>query len=430
MTFAYSLYQTLGWLALPLAAPLVAVRALRDARYRVGWNQRLGSWGEVPRGAVWVHGASVGEMRAVAPLLALLRGAGERLVLSTTSPAGRDAATGLAGPDGAARLLPLDLAPLVRRALTACRPRALVVVETELWPALLTEAAAAGVPLLLVNGRISDRALPRYRRARPWVEPLLQHFAAIQAQSAADAERFRELGAPAARLIVGGNLKYDLPEPDPAAGPTTALRRARADGWRPLVAGSTHSGEERAVAEAARLLRAGGHRVGLVVAPRHLERVEEAARDLVLDGGPPVRWRALDEPREEGILAAFRAGRALLVDAYGVLGELYGAADAAFVGGTLVPVGGHNLLEPLNWKVPTVFGPHTQNAREIRDTVVALGLGFEVTDAAALAAAVDRLWSDPAAVTAVARGARQLFAANRGAAARALAELRRLGGVG
>lgn len=430
MNLPYLLYQALGWAVLPLAAPVVALRAARDPRYRVGWGQRLGAWGDVPPGGVWVHGASVGEMRAVAPLLTLLRGAGAHLVLSTTSPSGRDAAAALAGLGGAARLLPLDLAPLVRRVLRACRPRALVVVETELWPALLTEAAAAGVPLLLVNGRISDRALPRYRRVRPWVGPLLRRFAALHTQSEEDAARLVALGAAPDRVVVGGNLKYDLPEPDASAGPATALRRARADGWRPLVAGSTHPGEERAVAAAAAALRDGGHRVGLVVAPRHLERLEDAARELGSGGLGPVRWSALEEPREEGILAAFREGRALLVDAYGVLGELYGGADAAFVGGTLVPVGGHNLLEPINWGVATLFGPHTENAREVRDALVERGLGTEVGSAAELAAAVDRLWSEPDAAAAVARGARQLFAASRGAAARALAELRRLGAVG
>lgn len=430
MNVSYLLYQMLGWTALPLAAPVVAIRAARDPRYRVGWGERFGAWGDVPSGGVWVHGASVGEMRAVAPLLALLRDAGEHLVLSTTSPSGRAAAASLAGTEGAARLLPLDLAPLVRRALQACRPRALVVVETELWPALLIEGARAGVPLLLVNGRISDRALPRYRRVRRWVGPLLGQFAAIHAQSEEDAERFRELGAAADRVVVVGNLKYDLPAPDPSAVPTTALRRARADGWRPLVAGSTHPGEERAVAEAAAILCDRGHRVGVVVAPRHLERVEDAARELDSGGCPSVRWSTLHDPREEGILAAFRAGRAILVDAYGVLGDLYGGADAAFVGGTLVPVGGHNLLEPLNWGVATLFGPHTENAREVRDAAVERGVGFEVTDAAELAATVDRLWVQPAAAAAVARGARKLFAASRGGAARAMAELRRLGAVG
>ena len=272
MNLAYLLYQVLGGLALPLAAPLVAVRAARDPRYREGWTERFGAWAGVRPGGVWVHGASVGEMRAVAPLLTLLRDAGEHLVLSTTSPSGRAAAAALAGSGNAARLCPLDLAPLVQRVLRRSRPRALVVVETELWPAMITEVAAAGVPLLLVNGRISDRALPRYRRVRRWIGPLLRRFHAIHVQSEQDAERFRVLGAEEERVVAAGNLKYDLPEPDPSCRATTALRRARADGWRPLVAGSTHPGEERAVAEAAEILRDGGHRVGLVVAPRHLER--------------------------------------------------------------------------------------------------------------------------------------------------------------
>jgi 3-deoxy-D-manno-octulosonic-acid transferase len=368
-------------------------------------------------------------MRAAAPLIAALRARKLALVLSTTSPSGREAAAALAGPDGAARLLPLDLAPLVRRALRRAAPRALVVVETELWPALLRQASRGGVPALLVNGRLSDRAFPRYQRLRRWLAPHLGMFREIQAQSEEDARRFTALGALPERVSVGGNLKYDLPPPASADPLTRALRRAGAGGWRVVVAGSVHPGEDLAVARAARELAAGGLRLGLVLAPRHLERLGEVEAGLGGLGVATRRWSSLGEPLEAEILAAFSAGQALLVDGYGLLGRLYGGAECVFVGGSLVPVGGHNLLEPLNWGVPVTFGPHTENAREIRDAVLSRGLGTEVADAADLARALGHYLGDRDAREAVRQGAGRLFAANRGAAERAVGALVRAGAV-
>lgn len=425
----YGAYQAAGWAGLALGWPLLAWKALRDPRYRVGWAQRLGSWGEVPPGGIWVHGASVGEMRAAAPLLAALKARGAPLVLSTTSPSGRDAARALAEPGGAARLLPLDLGPLVRRALRTARPRALVVVETELWPALLRCAARAGVPALLVNARLSDRAFPRYRRAARWLAPYLGTFRAVLAQSQEDARRFAALGVPPDRLAVGGNLKYDLPAPDPSAPPARALRRSQAGGWRVVVAGSTHPGEEEAVLAGVGGLAARGMRVGLVMAPRHLERLAAVEAAVVAAGRTPRRWSSLSEPLEAGILGAFETGQVLVVDGYGLLGNLYGGAECAFVGGSLAPVGGHNLLEPLNWGVPVLFGPHTENAREVRDEVLRRGLGAEVADGEGLARALEGYLTNDAARTAVRRGAAELFAANRGAVGRAVEALEALGAL-
>lgn len=431
MRLAYAGYQTLGWAALGLGWPALLVKALSDPRYQVGWGERFGRW--QPLGApqpLWVHGASVGEVRAAAPLVSRLRSRGARLLLTTTSPSGRAAAGALVGEGGAARLLPLDLAPLVRRALDAASPRALVIVETELWPALLVETAAAGVPALLVNARVSDRTFPRYRSARRWVRPLLASFAAIQAQSGEDARRFLELGAPAARVSVGGNLKFDLPPPDPADPDVVALRRARAGGWRVLVGGSTHPGEERALLDAARSLEERGLKVGLVLAPRHLERVAEVEAQIVGAGRGCRRWNDLGEPAESGVLAAFESGETVLVDRYGLLGRLYGAADVAFVGGSLAPVGGHNLLEPLNWGTPIVFGPHTQNSRDVTREVLERGLGVEAPDGAALCDALAHYLLDPVRCAAVHAGAADFLDANRGAVDRALGALEALGAFG
>lgn len=428
MTGAYAAYQILGWIALALGWPVLAGKALRDARYRVGWGERLGRWPARRNGQpLWVHGASVGEMRAAAPLVAALRARGVPLLLTTTSPSGREAAGGLAGEGGSARLLPLDLAPLVRRALRRTRPLGLVVVETELWPALLLEAKRAGVPALLVNARVSDHTYPRYRRFRRWLGPLLGTFASVQAQSEEDARRFVELGAPAARVCLGGNLKFDVPAPDTADPEVAALRRARAGGWRILVGGSTHPGEEEALLEAVRLLEERGLRPGLVLAPRHLERLGEVEAAAGRAGRVLRRWSELGDPLEAGILAALGRGEVLAVDRYGLLGRLYGAAEAAFVGGSLTRVGGHNLLEPLSWGVPALFGPHMNNARDVRDEVVARQLGREVSDARELADAAGAYLVDAVLAGQVRAGAQRLFESNRGAAARAVGALEGMG---
>lgn len=426
---AYGAYQAAGWTGLAVGWPLLAWKALRDPRYRVGWGERLGRWKNVAPGGIWVHGASVGEMRAAAPLLHALQKRDIPLVLSTTSPSGREAARALAGAQGAARLLPLDLAPLVRRALRAALPRALVVVETEIWPGLLRGAARARVPVFLVNARLSDRAFPRYRRAARWLAPYLETFRAVLAQSPEDARRFAALGVPQDRLVLGGNLKYDLPAPDPSSPPARVLRRSQAAGWQVVVAGSTHPGEEEAVLSAAGELAARGLRVGLVMAPRHLERLSAVEAAVTAAGRAPRRWSTLHEPREAGILETFEAGQVLVVDGYGLLGSLYGGAQCAFVGGSLVPVGGHNLLEPLNWGVPVLFGPHTENAREVRDEVLRRALGAEVSDGEDLARALEAYLADEAARAAVRRGAAELFAANRGAVGRALDVLEAAGAL-
>jgi len=418
-------YQALGAAGLAAASPVVALRALGDPRYRTGWGERLGGWADVPPGGVWVHGASVGELRAAAPLVLGLLGRDVPVVVSATSPAGRDTASELVGQAGAARLLPLDLLPLVSRAFARARPRALVLVETELWPGLLWEARRRQVPVLLVNARISDRALPRYRRLRPFVRSMLSWVSAVQAQSEAHARRLLDLGAPPDRVEVGGNLKFDLPEPDPADPVARALRRSRAGGWRVVVAGSTHPGEEEALVRAV----AGLARVGLVVAPRHLERLAEAEEEIRRAGREVVRWSALGEPLEAGILGAFGAGRVIVVDAMGLLPRLYGGARCAFVGGTLAPVGGHNPLEALVWGVPVIVGPHTANIREFVAEILERSVGTRVDGPEGLGPALEGYLEDPEARDLAARAARALFAEHRGATQRALRALDRIAGL-
>jgi 3-deoxy-D-manno-octulosonic-acid transferase len=188
-----------------------------------------------------------------------------------------------------------------------------------------------------------------------------------------------------------------------------------------------HSGEEQALVEAVQALGRTGVKIGLVMAPRHLERLGEVETQIRAEGVGVRRWSMLPQPLEAGILEAFRAGEVVLVDRYGLLGRLYGGGECSFVGGTLVPVGGHNLLEPLNWGVPVVFGPHTENAREVRDEVVRRGLGTEAAGTEELAAAMRNYLDDASLAETVRTGARALFDANRGAVQRAMAALEALG---
>ncbi len=429
MNGAFWAYQALGWVGLAAAVPGLVFRAIRDPRYRSGWSERFGRWGEVPVGGVWIHGASVGELRAAGPLVRAVRERGAAVVVTATSPAGRAEAGRMVGAAGTARLLPLDLAPLVGRALARVRPRALVLVETELWPALLWSARRRGVPVVVVNGRISDRAFPRYLRARRWLKPVLQTLGAVQAQSDEHAERFVALGVPPERVSTGGNLKFDLPEPDPADRVASALRTAAGPERQVVVAGSTHPGEARAVAEAAARLEARGIRCGLVVVPRHLERLAEAEAELRAAGREPVRWSALSGPLDAGLASAFAAGRAVVVDRYGLLSRLYGGAGCAFIGGTLVPVGGHNPLEALVWGVPVVFGPHTANIREVRREILERGLGAEAAGPGDLAAEMARFLAGGEAGREVAARTREFFRQHRGATNRALALLESLGAI-
>ncbi|GAB6064080.1 3-deoxy-D-manno-octulosonic acid transferase [Deferrisoma palaeochoriense] len=419
MTGLVWLYRVLGTAGLAAAAPVLALKARRDPRFRTGWFERLGLGVEEPRRAVWVHGASVGELRAAAPLVRALGERGLRLLVTATSPAGAQVARELAAGRGAGRLLPLDPLPWLGARVARLRPRALVLVETELWPGLLHAARGQGVPLLLVNARLSDRAFPRYRRVRPLLRPVLGWFRRIQAQSAEHARRFAELGAPADRLEVGGNLKFDLAEPDPDHPGTRALRAARQAGWAVVVAGSTHPGEVGPLARAIAALGARGLRPGLVVAPRHLERIGAAEEELRAAGFRPVRWAA-SEASGRSAADAFAAGEALVVDRMGWLSALYGGAAAAFVGGTLVPVGGHNPLEALVWGIPVVVGPHTGNIRDLLAELRPEGLCAEVGDPAGLEGALAAVLADAEEAVRVREAARGLFARNRGATARAL----------
>lgn len=400
------LYQALYGAALLTAGPVLLAR--RGRHYLPTLSGRLGrGLPEGPRGALWLHAVSVGEA-GVAATLARRLPADLPLVVTTVTPTGQERARAALGERAAVAYLPFDLAPPVERFFARFAPAALVLVEGDYWPLVLRAARRRGIPVAVVNGRVSDRSFARLRRIRPLLPPLFGPVGRFGMQTAADRDRLVALGVPGSRVEVTGNLKFETPPP--AGHPELAARLGALAGGRALLlAGSTMAGEEEAVLEAHAAL--GAERALLVLAPRHPERWETVAGLLAARCPGAVRRSALPE-----------TGRppAVLLDSLGELAGLYRLATAAFVGGTLVPTGGHNPLEPARFGVPVAVGPSMENFREIAEAFDAARAWARVGDAAALAAAWRGWLDEPAEAAAVGRRGRELVAAHRGALDRTL----------
>ena len=408
-------YRLLSW---PLAA-LMHLRerprrhpdAGRRARERFGFAPALAP------GAVWVHAASVGETLAVAPLLRawLERHPQRALLLTTATTTGAERARALFGERLRHAYCPHDTSGAVRRFLARTRPAMLVLVEKELWPNLLGECRRRGVPVALVNARMSARSARRYRRFGALSAEALGGMALIAAQSRADRRRFVALGAPPERCVAVGNLKYERAlEPEQRAR-AKALRRA----WGPArpvwLAASVAAAEEEAVLDARAALAARFPGLLLALAPRHPQRFDAAAR--------ACRRRGLNIARRGAGEAVDATTEVALCDTIGELPMIYGAADAAFVGGSLTPRGGHNPLEAALWGCPVAFGPHTFNFVEISRALERAGAAARVGCAVTLAARIGDWLADPAAARRAGDAARGVLAAQRGALARSLALL-------
>jgi len=410
-----------------LLSPVIIVhhvwRTVSRGRTFAGFAERFGiiapeSLARVAGGIpVWVHAVSVGETIAVKPLLRELkrRFPEQRIVLSTVTETGRSIAEAIPDADLVV-YFPFDFGFAVSRALGLVSPSVVIVVETEIWPNFLRLARRMGIPSVMVNGRISDRSFPRYLRFSRFFAPILNNFSALCMQSDEDARRIVAIGAPAERVFVTRNLKYDLPAR--TIGPTErkALHgRYRLPGGALIItAGSTHAGEEEAVAETYRHLLAEFPNLFLVLVPRHPERAAEVGMLLEGKGIPFVRRSALEGAKEPV------AGGVLLVDTIGELMNLYALSDVVFVGGSLVPVGGHNLLEPASVGVPVLFGPLMHNFREITDLVLAAGAGKQVADRTGLEEALRRLLVDKSVRRSMGENGSRLMAEQGGAAARHL----------
>ena len=431
MRFVYVLF---AYLLAPVVCGVMLWRGVRDRSYWRNFGERFG-FGPGPdaAGSIWVHAVSVGEVQAAASLVTALR---ERypdlpLVVTTVTPTGAQRARELFRQGVLVRYVPYDLPGSVRRFFDRVRPRVAIILETELWPTLYHECGKRRVPLVLASARISPRSVGRYRRLAGLFRETLSHGIVIAAQSDGDAERFRSIGANPGKTHVTGNIKFDFTLPEDIV-PRGADLRARYAGDRPVwVAGSTHEGEEDIVIEAHRAVRAAGHDALLVLVPRHPNRFASVADRLQSQGVQFMR-RTADIGRESGPesgnggrrqpggAAGAARGDVLLVDTLGELLAFYAASDVAFVAGSLVPIGGHNLLEPVAVGVPVLTGPHVFNAEDIAQLLVDEGVALMVRDADDLAATVAALLADAARRRRIADAGLEVLARNRGALARLL----------
>jgi 3-deoxy-D-manno-octulosonic-acid transferase len=361
-------------------------------------------------GGLWIHGASVGEARLIGALSREIRMRRPELAIlaSAVTPTGRAQLPAPPAID-AAFFLPLDFPSVQRRAFDVLSPSMVVVLETELWPNLLAEAERRRVPVAIVNGRLAPERLARYRRLSGLYAPLLGGLAALGVAGPEEAGRFVALGAPPEAIDVIGNLKFDLPEP--AETPAELRKRFGISEDRTVVAaGSTGEGEDRLVLDAFAAARRDVPDLLLVLAPRHPDRFTSAAGEAERRGYKLARVSFGPAAGDTDVL---------LVDTIGQLATLYVVASSAFVGGSLVPVGGHNLLEPLAAGVPVLFGPHTEHVAEIATALTVTGAGLRVENSAALGRAFADLARHPdERARRVALG-RAFVEANRGAVRRA-----------
>ena len=397
-------------LALILYAPWALLRSLTGRRKLGDIRGRLGRAAYPDsEGGVWIHAVSVGEVGVARNLLASLsrRYPERRLVLSVTTAAGRALAPGVVPTSVPVFPFPFDLAGPVEKALDAVRPGLVLLTETEIWPLFLERAAARGIPVALVNGRLSPRSFGRYALVRGALSASLSRIALFAMQSAGDGDRAVSLGAPPDRVRVTGNVKYDMPE---APGFPDAARLSAAAAGRPvLVAASTAEGEEALVLETWRSLTP---RPLLAIAPRRPERFDAVAALVEKSGLSLVRRSAPDRPPARTDV--------YLLDSIGELAALYREARLAFLGGSLTPVGGHNPIEAWAAGVPVVVGPHTQNFRDIVAEGRARGFLVQVGTPAALGPELARALADGASAAESGARARRFVEENRGAAARTI----------
>lgn len=421
----YFLYDIAWLLVLPFVLLAALTRTMRGKRRREGLGERFGFIPPEKLASlagyevIWVHSVSVGETIAAKPLIKAVRQKfpDHRIVLSNVTETGHEIAAGLADVD-LAIYFPFDISFIVARALRAIKPSCLVIIETEIWPNLLRAARRGGIPVLLANGRISDRSFGRYMKFAWAFRRILPDFVALCMQSAEDASRIEAMGAPDANVHVTGNLKYDIPflAPTPELKGTLRKKYALSLELPVFIAASTHRGEEELMTDAYLKILSQGAELTMVLVPRHPERAAEVS-GILAGRGIPCRLRSTLGTEPEPL----RNGEVLLVDTIGELMDLYSASDIAFVGGSLVTVGGHNVLEPLSRKLPVLFGPHMHNFREISGLLLDRDGGLRVMDAEQLAQALWKLLTEPARRRQLADNGARLLTENSGATERHVA---------
>jgi len=408
-------YTLLIYAAAPIALLANVWRGVRDPAYRERLGERFGFTAARAHRSLWLHAVSVGEVQAAAALIRELakRNPDEPLIVTTATPTGAQRVQALFGERVRHVFLPYDTPGAVRRFLDRIDPKLAIVMETEVWPNLFRECARRGIPLVIASARLSQKSVRGYR----WLASLFQDALAsgirIAAQTQADAQRFIGVGANPANTHVIGNIKFDLDVPVDVRERGRALRAAQFAGREVWVAGSTHAKEEDIVLDAHEALRKSHPRALLVLVPRHPQRFDEVKANL--------RARSIEFVARSSGATVSESTSVLLVDSLGELLMFYAAADVAFVGGSLVPIGGHNLLEPAALALPVLTGPHNFNAPDVARALIERGGAIEVGSAEALATTLAALFEDAAMRERHGAAAVAFVAQNRGALERLLA---------
>lgn len=410
-------------LLLTLAMPAILLRLWWRGRLAPAYRRRIAERfakvpDAVPSGVLWVHAVSVGETIAAVPLIRAWQQQcpDVPVLVTSTTPTGSDRVRAMLGDSVSHCYLPYDLPWLMQRFVHRVVPCALVIMETELWPNTIAACYRAGVPVMLANARLSGKSACGYARLAALTRPMLQQITVVAAQNADDGERFLSLGLPAERLQVTGSVKFDLEIDDTLRAQAAALHQCWSDGGqRPVwMAASTHEGEDAMVLAAHRQLLQRYPTLRLVLVPRHPERFARVAGQAVADGFVVAARSAGTPPAEAHVIIGDTMGELLL---------FYGAVDLALVGGSLLPIGGHNLLEPAAWGVPVLSGPYRHNFLAISQLLDDAGALTTVRSADELVTAISALLEDAGERQRAADAGLAVLAANRGAVGRQLAIL-------
>ena len=408
------LYNLLTYLLLIPFAIYWLVRGIGNRSYLDRLSQRFGFGFPRLDECIWVHAVSVGEVQASVPLIQALkeRYPEQTVLVTTVTPTGAARVSAVFGDSVQHCYIPFEFPNAIRSFFASVNPRAAMIMETEIWPNLYRGCGMRKIPLILVSARISPRSITGYRKLLPLIRETLSHGIVIAAQSQADADRFVELGANTERTMVTGNIKFDV-RPDPAiAGQGKLLREALFGSRRVWIAASTHDGEEQQVLDAHRQLLAGHPDLLLVLVPRHPERFS-GVREL-------VEKAAFNVVSRTQRMSCDASTEVFLLDTMGEVPLFYASSDIAFVGGSLVTVGGHNLLEPAAQGLPIITGPHLFNAQDIADKFIELGACRIVSDSNELASNVAALIDDPDEAARIGRNGLKVLQQNRGSLARLL----------
>jgi 3-deoxy-D-manno-octulosonic-acid transferase len=415
----YVLYNLLLIIATVLSLPLILFKLITVPKYRGGMTQKLGRLRKGVMKAIkgsrpiWVHAVSVGEVMAAHPLIRELKKKypHRKLILSTVTVTGNYTARRRVPEADAVFYFPFDFPCIVRRVIQGINPQIVLVAETELWPNFFRELKRVGIPSAVINGRISPGSHKNYRKFKLFFSQVFDNVTLFCMQSEADADRIRDIGADPEKVMVTGNLKFDQKLPVSMSAPVSI-----ASGKKVITAGSTHRGEEAALLDVFKLLRQKYPELLLIIAPRHPERFDEV-EGLINKAGYDCQRRTMFSGPLKDVL---------LLDTIGELRSFYSLCDIAFIGGSLVKVGGHNLLEPAAMKKPVIFSRYMFNFKEISEALLSAGGGVMVKDKAELYAQIDVLLSDKELARSMGERAFSVIEKNSGAARKTIDAVGRL----